>query len=156
MPVMRPNAVLLSLGLLSACTDASMDAGDETSATETGSTETTGDAPPEFDADIQPILESACLCHFSATPGGDMTAPYLNFNAGLAVGELVDVDSVQVPSMKRVTPGDIEGSYLVHKLRGTHVDVGAPVDTNPMPPLAPLADADIAQIEAWILGGALP
>jgi hypothetical protein len=154
LPAMRPQAVLLSLGLLSACTDAST--GDEASATETGATETSGDAPPDFDAEIQPILEAACICHFSATPGGDMTAPYLNFNAGLAVGELVEVDSVQVPSMKRVTPGDLETSYLVHKLRGTHVDVGAPVDTDPMPPLAPLPEADIARIEAWILAGALP
>jgi hypothetical protein len=151
---MRASALLLSLGLLSACTGASTD--DETDATESGSTETSGDAPPDFDAEIQPMLESACLCHFSATPGGDMTAPYLNFNAGLAVGELVDVDSVQVPSMKRVAPGDIENSYLVHKLRGTYVDVGGPVDSDPMPPLAPLAEDDIARIEAWIVGGALP
>jgi hypothetical protein len=152
---MRPRALLLSLALLSACDDPSTDAGDstETNATDT---ETTGDAAPDFDAEIQPILESACLCHFSAAPGGDMTAPYLNFNAGLGVGELVDVDSVQVPSMKRVTPGDIDNSYLVHKLRGTHLELGAPVDSDPMPPLGPLPEDDIARVEAWIVGGALP
>jgi hypothetical protein len=148
---MRPHALLLCLGLLSACTDAGAEAGDET-----GTAETSGDATPEFDTDIQPILEAACVCHFSAMPGGDMTAPYLNLNAGLAVGELVDVDSVQVPTMKRVAPGDVNNSYLVHKLRGTHVDVGAPTDTDPMPPLAPLPEDDIAAIEAWIVGGALP
>lgn len=152
---MRPRVMLLCLALLSACDDPSADAGDST---QTGSTETetTGDAPPDFDTEIQPILESTCLCHFSATPGGDMTAPYLNFNAGFGVAELVDVDSVQVPSMKRVTPGDIDNSYLVHKLRGTHLDHGAPVDSDPMPPLGPLPEDDIARIEAWIVGGALP
>jgi hypothetical protein len=138
--------LLLCLGLLSACTDAGVDAGDETS----------GEPVPEFDTDIQPVLEDACVCHFSAMPGGDMTAPYLNLHAGFAVGELVDVDSVQVPSMKRVTPGDVQNSYLVHKLRGTHVDVGAHSDTDRMPPLAPLPEGDIARIEAWIVGGALP
>jgi hypothetical protein len=144
---MGPRARLLCLALLPACDGVPSDTGDET-----GSTETT----PDFDAEIQPILESACLCHFSATPGGDMTAPYLNLNAGFGVGQLVDVDSVQVPSMKRVAPGDIDNSYLVHKLRGTHVDVGGPADTTTMPPLAPLPEDEIARIEAWIVGGALP
>jgi hypothetical protein len=147
---MRLCAMLLCLGLMSACGDSSADTGDSTE------TDTTGEPAPDFDAEIQPILESACLCHFSATPGGDMTAPYLNFNAGFGVGELVDVDSVQVPSMKRVAPGDIDSSYLVHKLRGTHVSVGGPDDTDPMPPLGPLPEDDIARIEAWIVGGALP
>lgn len=145
--------MLLCLGLLSACDSTSADADDDTGSTDT---ETTGDAAPDFDTEIQPIFESACLCHFSATPGGDMTAPFLNLNAGLGIGELVEVDAVQVPSMKRVTPGDIANSYLVHKLRGTHLDVGAPVDSDPMPPLGPLPEDDIARIEAWILGGALP
>lgn len=150
---MRSIALLLGLGLVSACDAANKD--DETGSTETD-TGPTGDAAPDFDTEIQPILESACLCHFSATPGGDMTAPYLNLNAGFGVGELVDVDSVQVPSMKRVTPGDLANSYLVHKLRGTHVDIGGPDDTTAMPPLGPLPEDDIAQIEAWIVGGALP
>jgi hypothetical protein len=147
---MRVRAMLLCLGLLSACDAANADAGD------TGSTETTGEPAPDFDTQIQPIFETACLCHFSAAPGGEMTAPFLNLNAGFGVAELVEVDAVQVPSMKRVAPGDIDNSYLVHKLRGTHLDVGAPVDSDTMPPLAPLPEDDIARIEAWIIGGALP
>jgi hypothetical protein len=152
---MRVRATFLCLVLLPACMDtgAGMDDGDGDG--ESDSTDTGGQAP-DFDAEIQPILESGCLCHFSASAGGPMTAPYLNLNAGFAVGELVGVDSVQLASMKRVAPGDIDNSYLVHKLRGTHVDVGGPADTDTMPPLAPLAENDIAQIEAWILGGALP
>ncbi len=156
MPV---RTAFLWLVVLSACADVSGDtggdAGDDTGSTDSTG-DTTGEAPPDFDSEIQPILESACLCHFTPTAGGDMSAPYLNLNLGLAVGELVDVDSVQVPSMKRVAPGELANSYLVHKLRGTHVDVGGPVDTNPMPPLAPLADDEIALIEAWIVAGAGP
>src|SRR5687767_9990174 len=134
---MRARVSLLCLVLVSACADTGTDAGDGETGTDAGDTETTGDAAPDFDTDIQPILEAGCLCHFSSTPGGDMAAPYLNLNAGFAVAELVDVDSVQVPTMKRVAPGDVDNSYLVHKLRGTHVDAGGPADTDRMPPLAP-------------------
>ena len=154
---MRACASLLGLMLVSAaCADTGTDDADGDTETSNADTETTGEVVPDFDADIQPVLESACLCHFSPMPGGDMTAPYLNLNAGFAVGELVDVDSVQVPGMLRVAPGDPESSYLVHKLRGTHADVGGPADTDPMPPLAPLPDEDITRIEAWIAAGAAP
>lgn len=83
-----------------------------------------------------------------------MTATVLTLNEGIGYDQLVGTDSMQVPTMKRVAPDDIENSYLMHKLRGTHMDEGAPIDTDPMPPLAPLGDADIATFEAWILGGA--
>ena len=143
--------------LLPACTDTGTGDGDTTDAdTETTETETTGEVALYYEADIKPIFESACLCHFSSMPGGDMTAPYLNLNVEDALAELVDVDSVQVPGMKRVAPSDPEASYLVHKLRGTHADVGGPADTDPMPPLAPLPDEDIMRIEAWIAAGAAP
>ena len=121
---------------------------------ETGDSETSGGETPDFAAEVQPILESACLCHFMPANGDDMTAPYLTLNAGVGLGDLVDVDSVQVPTMKRVAPGDIQNSYLVHKLRDTHIDVGAPADTDPMPPLLALDESDILTIEAWIAGGA--
>lgn len=164
---MRTRTALLWLWLLPACDGGPADEGEATNGETTNGeatngettgadTETTDEVVPEFDADIQPILESACLCHFSATPGGDMTAPYLNLNAGFALGELRDVDSVQLPSMKRVAPGDAENSYLVHKLRGTHGDVGGPMGTDRMPPLAPLLPEDIMRIEAWIAAGAEP
>ena len=116
----------------------------------------TGVDLPDFDTEVQPLLEASCLCHFMPPNGDEMTAPYLTLNQGTGLSELVDVDSTQLPSMKRVAPGDAENSYLVHKLRGTHIDVGGPADTDRMPPLAALADADIATIEAWINGGANP
>jgi hypothetical protein len=83
-----------------------------------------------------------------------MTAPYLTLNAGVGLAELVNVDSMQLPSMKRVAPGDPQNSYLVHKLRDTHLDVGGQLGTDPMPPLMALDDSDIQTIEAWITGGA--
>jgi hypothetical protein len=145
----------VGLALLTACGTGSEDSGnaDAGTGTETGTGET-GDEVPDFAAEVQPILESACLCHFMPANGDDMSAPYLILNAGAGLGELVDVDAVQVPGMKRVAPGDIETSYLVHKLRGTHVDVGAPMNTDPMPPLLALDETQILTIEAWIAGGA--
>lgn len=161
--------VCVSLVLLTACGSPTDDMGDaETSGQASGQasgqdsgqtsgteeSESSGEQIPDFAGEIQPILESACLCHFMPATGGDMTAPYLILNAGVGLGELVDVDAVQLPSMKRVAPGDVENSYLVHKLRSTHVDVGGPIDTDPMPPLLALDESDVLTIEAWISGGA--
>jgi hypothetical protein len=151
--------IAVGLALLAACESPSDDVGDaetsgEDTVTDTDESESGGGETPTFATEVQPILESACLCHFMPASGGEMTAPYLILNAGVGLGELVDVDAVQVPSMKRVAAGDVQNSYLVHKLRGTHVDVGAPADTDPMPPLLALDETDIATIEAWIAGGA--
>lgn len=146
---MRAFVLLALLGLASC-----VDAGEESSdSTETDS-ETSGEVAPIYEGNIELIFENNCVCHFSPAAGGDMTAPYLNLNGGVL--ELVDVDSVQLPTMKRVAPGEVDDSYLVHKLRGTHGDVGGPADTDPMPPLAPLSEVDIARIEAWIVAGASP
>jgi hypothetical protein len=131
-------------------------AAEETTSDEGTDSETTGVEVPDFEMDVQPLFEASCLCHFMPSNGDEMTAPYLTLNAGTGIGELVDVDSTQLPSMKRVAPGDVDNSYLVHKLRGTHIDVGGPSDSNRMPPLAPLAEADIMTIEAWITAGANP
>ncbi|PRP94729.1 hypothetical protein ENSA5_40520 [Enhygromyxa salina] len=140
----------LSLALALGCDDPA----DDDDSGDSGDSETSGEPTPDFDAEVQPILEAACLCHFMPSNGGDMTAPYLTLNLGVGVGEMVDVNSVQLPSMMRVAPGDVENSYLVHKLRGTHADVGGPSDTDPMPPLQPLSASDQQTIEAWIAGGA--
>lgn len=149
--------MVFGLALVMGCGDSSADTSsgsesDESSASE--DSESGAPEAPDFAAEIQPIFESACLCHFMPATGDAMTAPYLTLNAGVGLGELVDVDSVQLPSMKRVAPADVDNSYLVHKLRGTHADVGGPMDTNTMPPLAPLSEDEILTIEAWIAAGA--
>ena len=52
-----------------------------------------------------------------------MTATTLTLNADVSWAELVDATATQV-DMPRVAPGDLEGSYLWHKLQGTQMDVG--------------------------------
>ncbi len=99
--------------------------------------------------DIQPIWDADCtLCHGSRTASGDLDL------SGNGYDDLVNVASGQLSSMDRVAPGDTATSYLWHKLRGTHLDVGG--SGTAMPKAAPLSAADLATIEGWILGGALP
>jgi hypothetical protein len=62
---------------------------------------------------------------------------------------LVNAPSVEVPSLNRVTPGDPDNSYLIHKLEG-RAAVGAQ-----MPLGQPaLPAATIAVIRQWIANGA--
>ncbi len=63
---------------------------------------------------------------------------------------LVDVDSMEVPAVKRVAPGDPDNSYLIQKLEGT-ATVG---DQMPQGG-TPLPQANINIIRQWITDGAL-
>jgi hypothetical protein len=64
---------------------------------------------------------------------------------------LVNVNSLQVPSLRRVAPNDSANSYLVHKLQGTNLAPG----TSRMPLGGPFLDqATIDQVKSWIDAGA--
>lgn len=85
-------------------------------------------------------------CHAgAAAPRG------LRLDATNSYGLLVGVASSEVPSLKRVAPGDAANSYLVQKLEG-HQAVGAR-----MPLGGPYLDAQtINLIRQWIDNGARP
>jgi hypothetical protein len=91
-------------------------------------------------------------CATSGCHGGPEYSTGLDLSAGQAHGLLVGQDSTQLPSMKLVAPGEPEASYLLHKVRGTHEEVGGSGEL--MPPPFGLADADLASIVAWIEDGA--
>jgi hypothetical protein len=64
---------------------------------------------------------------------------------------LVGVTSLEVPALKRVTAGDPNNSYVIHKLEGTQ-SVGVR-----MPQGGPfLSQSDINLVRAWIQAGAAP
>jgi cytochrome c5 len=64
---------------------------------------------------------------------------------------LVGVTSLEVPALKRVTAGDPNNSYVIHKVEGTQT-VGSR-----MPLGGPfLSQTEINQIRAWIQAGAAP
>jgi hypothetical protein len=88
-------------------------------------------------------------CHSGPTggelPSGmDLTSANNSFNA------LVNVASIEVGSLNRVTPGDPDNSYIVQKLEGTAA-VGAR-----MPQGGPFLDqATIDMVRQWITDGAM-
>lgn len=93
------------------------------------------------------VFTPACTaCHAgAAAPRG------LRLDAGNSYALLVGVASAEVPSLKRVAPGDAANSYLVQKLEG-HQAVGAR-----MPLGGPYLDAQtINLIRQWIDNGARP
>ena len=83
-------------------------------------------------------------CHAGgAAPQG------LRLDATNSYTMLVGVSSAEVPSLKRVAPGDANNSYIIHKLEG-HQSVGAR-----MPFGGPYLDAQtIGLIRQWIDNGA--
>ncbi len=106
----------------------------------------------DYAMDIQPIFNGACTCHLQG-PSGTMQAEVLTLNEGTSYGELVGTASMQSP-LVRVAAGDLQGSYLWHKLQGTHLTVGGTGD--PMPQVGMLTPQQQMAIEAWIMGGAEP
>ena len=95
-----------------------------------------------FWSDIEPIISTCSGCH---SPSG--TFPTMTYD------DLVDQDSVQLPSMKLIASGDPDNSYLLHKISGTHLTAGGSGSQMPMGP--PLSSEDIALVDAWIAQGAL-
>lgn len=114
------------------------------------STDDTDVTAVTLSGDVQPLFERNCTtvgCH-----GGPEGQTGLDLTAGVAYGDLVDVDAFQVPSMKLVAPGDPDASYLMAKLKGTHEAAGGGGDI--MPPGFGLAQNDVDLVAAWITAGA--
>jgi hypothetical protein len=85
-------------------------------------------------------------CHAGAS------APLgLRLDAGNSYALLVGVASVEVPSLQRVTPGNAENSYIVHKIEGRAAVGGRMPLGGP-----PLSQANIDLIKQWIAAGAPP
>lgn len=144
--------LLLGTGLLVACGGGG--GGSSDYGTGGGNTGDGYNDPPTGGDDVEPTLASiqekvftpiCTACHIgAAAPEG------LRLEAGMSYGMLVNVDSNEVPTLKRVAPGDPDNSYIIHKLEGTNA-VG-----ERMPLGGPyLSPATIAAIRQWITDGAL-
>lgn len=104
-------------------------------------------ASATFAADVQNIFNASCAfangCHAGpGPPQGQDLSP------GNAYANIVNVASMELPSMLRINPGDPLTSYLVHKIRGTHLEVGGTGVR--MPFGGQLAPADIDIVRAWV------
>ena len=81
-------------------------------------------------------------------------APFgLNLDPGFSLGNLYMIASPQDMSRTRVIPMDPDGSFLIQKLEGTTLIVGArmPADGPPY-----LQQTTVDVIRQWIQNGALP
>ncbi len=84
-----------------------------------------------FGGDVLPLLNPTCtgvMCHDAMAPQRG-----LNLTASAAYGELVDVPSMDIPSMDRVEPGDPARSYMYLKLAGDPSIIGTQMPGGMMP-----------------------
>lgn len=104
--------------------------------------------PVSFAKDIVPVLRTECaVCHLTGNEAGNIAlAPKV------AYANLVGVPSKE-STMLRVKAGSPDESYLVHKLDGTHLNVGGKGSQMPFG-AEPLDPAIRAKIRAWIKAGA--
>lgn len=92
------------------------------------------------------LLYDCVSCHVGEPP-------VLTLDEGL-LERLLD-NSLQQPAMPYVTPGDVEQSYLWHKLAGTHLQIGGYGER--MPLMSMFYDSEeMDLVRAWIEGGAKP
>jgi hypothetical protein len=77
-----------------------------------------------------------------------------DLSVGRTFSSVVDIPSVEVPSLRRVHPFLPDSSYLVHKIQGTQASVGGSGDRMPLIGGA-LTQDEITVIRAWITAGAL-
>ena len=101
---------------------------------------------PSFSTDIQPIFTSSCAlsgCHNSAAEAD------MNLSQGRAYANIVNVDSTQDPTKKRVLPGDASNSYLVIKIEGNQTEGDRMPQTG-----GPLSSVRINNIKNWVDRGA--
>ncbi len=105
----------------------------------------TGKDDPSFSSDIQPIFNGSCTatsCHGASAQAG------MTLVQGQSYNNLVNVDSAEEPSRKRVLPGDATNSYIVIKLEGRQT-IGAK-----MPMGGSLDAVSLQNIRNWINRGA--
>lgn len=106
--------------------------------------------------DIQPIWDAHCVtaCHEA---GGEWAILDLSDDA---YDDIVDINAATFGLAEHVVPGEVEESYLWHKINGTQVDFGGNGLAMPKAPAngeaTMLTQEELDTIEAWIAGGALP
>jgi mono/diheme cytochrome c family protein len=98
---------------------------------------------------VQKIFDVHCVqCHDSGDPMAGQ-----NLEPDAAYFSLPNVPSTQRKGMPRVDPGSPDTSYLIHKVSGTHLEVGGSGER--MPQGGRLTDDEIRTLRQWIEQGAL-
>jgi len=113
-----------------------------------------GKVQESFSALYQEVLvaNGCAQCHDADAPGGlDLTSAEVAYQ-GL-VGAAAQGAKCAPMGTLRVSPGDSDGSLLVHKLEG-HDASEQPVCGKPMPQQERIAGTDIERVRIWIDQGA--
>ncbi|MGD8439222.1 MAG: hypothetical protein PVG53_01710, partial [Holophagae bacterium] len=99
---------------------------------------------------LEPLVLARCLtCHTADQPEAELV-----LEPGVGYEAMVHRPSTQVPRMEIVAPGDVEGSYLWHKL--THdVEVGRGMPRTVFGSVR-LPDDELELYRRWIADGATP
>ncbi len=110
-----------------------------------------GAAPTTLTTIQSTVFTPICsACHNGSNPASGALPGSQNLTAGSSFAMLVNVASLEQPTLMRVKPNDPANSYLIQKLEGAATITGAR-----MPLGGPyLSQATIDQIKSWILNGA--
>jgi uncharacterized protein (TIGR03118 family) len=95
------------------------------------------------------------ICSVCHTGVGTTLPGVQNLTAGHTFTSIVNVTSIEVPALKRITPNDIVNSYLIQKVQGAPGIVGAQMPDGCPITQACLTAAQIAEITTWVSQGAL-
>lgn len=107
-------------------------------------------AEPSFARDVEPVLVGRCSMGGCHSPGAAQAG--LVLARGVAYDSLVNVRARLNPAMQRVRPSDTDSSWL---LRMVEADPARRDGFSRMPLLAaPLTDAQLANLVAWVRQGA--
>jgi hypothetical protein len=99
---------------------------------------------------ISRILEANCGgCH-----GGSSPAEELDLTSDDAYDTLLAA-STQVPEMNLIEAGSPEESYLWLKINGDDSIEGSPMPIDPLNGVRTLTDAELGDIQTWIVNGAM-
>ena len=103
---------------------------------------------------VQIIFTAHCAksgCHAGTSPEHNQNLDSLN-----SYSYIVNISSVEEPTLKRIKPGDPSNSYLLQKVKGT-ITNGTdrmPFDQMAGGPNGYLLQAEIDTIQSWIQNGA--
>ncbi|MCA9706908.1 MAG: hypothetical protein KDK70_13730 [Myxococcales bacterium] len=129
--------------------------GADTGMDSTGADSSGGSSDLSHEVDIQPIWDAHCTtaCH---EVGGEWSI--LDLSPGVAYGAIVDVMSAQVSTMAFIAPGDVDNSYLWHKINKTQIMAGGGGLDMPKARTGEeatvMTQEELDTIEAWIMAGA--
>jgi uncharacterized protein (TIGR03118 family) len=89
-------------------------------------------------------------CHNGSQPAGGQLPGSMDLRSGNSFANLVNVASIEQPTLMRVKPGEPDNSYVIHKIESTAGIAGAR-----MPFGGPFLDqATIDQVRSWVASGA--